>query len=127
MKINRQAVYEKYGGHCAYCGRKIEFRKFQVDHYWPHFLKHHEAGLDNDRFENLMPSCAKCNNHKHGMTPKMWRSELGKQVSRLRKTAQFDRVLRFGQIEITENPIIFYFEKHNKSFKKDAAKNHRTS
>ena len=33
MKINRRAVYEKYDGHCAYCGRAMEFGKMQVDHY----------------------------------------------------------------------------------------------
>ncbi len=121
MKINRQAVYEKYDGRCAYCGREIEFKKFQVDHYWPRFLKHYETGIENNRFDNLMPSCAKCNNHKHGMRPEMWRSELSKQVARLRKNAQFDRALRFGQIEINESPIVFYFEEHNKALKKTDA------
>ena len=119
MKINRQAVYEKYDGHCAYCGCEIEFKKFQVDHYWPQCLSHLEPGLEPDRFENLMPSCAKCNIHKYAMRPEMWRGELGKQVLRLKKNAQFDRALRFDQIEITERPIVFYFENHNQPFEKD--------
>jgi len=109
--INRKALYDKFEGHCAYCGRKIDFREMQVDHYWPKCLSHHEPKLDKNRFDNLMPACAKCNNHKHGMRPEVWRDELGKQVSRLRTTAQFDRALRFGQIKITESPIVFYFEK----------------
>jgi len=111
MKINRAAVYQKYNGHCAYCGREILFKQMQVDHFWPQFLSHLQSGLDNNAFENLMPSCQKCNNHKHGMKIELWRSELQKQVSRLRKNAQFDRALRFGQVKITENPIVFYFEK----------------
>ncbi len=111
MKIDRQAVYEKYDGHCAYCGRKITYKQMQVDHYWPQFLKHREPDIDNNRFDNLMPSCAKCNIHKHAWRPEEWRSELSKQVTRLRKNAQFDRALRFGQIQITESPIVFYFER----------------
>ena len=31
-KAMRQQVYEKYGGHCAYCGRQIEYKEMQVDH-----------------------------------------------------------------------------------------------
>ena len=113
MKIDRAAIYKKYNGRCAYCGQEIYFNKFQVDHYWPQFLKQHRAE-DNNHIDNLMPACAKCNNHKHGMRPEMWRSELTKQVARLKKNAQFDRALRFGQIQITESPIVFYFEKYNK-------------
>ena len=32
-KSVRQSVYEKYGGRCAYCGRKIEYNDMQVDHF----------------------------------------------------------------------------------------------
>jgi len=114
MKIDRRAVYARYDGHCAYCSHAIEFEKFQVDHFWPQFLAHLQPDLDNDRPGNLMPSCAKCNNFKHGMRPEMFREQLGKQVDRLRKNAQFDRALRFQQIEIQENPIVFYFEREDK-------------
>lgn len=34
-KIDRKAVYAKYNGHCAYCGRKIEYKDMQVDHLIP--------------------------------------------------------------------------------------------
>lgn len=110
MPINREAVYNKYGGKCAYCGCEITIKNFQVDHYWPQFLSHWEKDLDNNRFDNLMPSCRKCNNHKHAMKPEVWRKELQRQISMLRKNAQFDRALRFGQIEIVEKPIKFYYE-----------------
>jgi hypothetical protein len=83
----------------------------QVDHFWPQFLAHHQKDLDNNRLENLMPSCHKCNNHKHGMKPEVWRSELKRQIEMLRKNAQFDRCLRFGQVGIWHNPIVFYYEK----------------
>lgn len=28
----RELVYKKYGGHCAYCGCKLEYKDMQVDH-----------------------------------------------------------------------------------------------
>ena len=112
MKIDRQRIYKKFGGRCAYCGQPIEFKHMQVDHYWPQFLAHQQPGVDNNRFENLMPSCHKCNNHKHGMRPETWRSELQRQVSMLRKNSQFDRALRFNQIAVDEKPVRFYFEQY---------------
>lgn len=111
-KSVRIEIYNKFNGHCAYCGREIEYKQMQIDHYWPQSLSHFHPDTDNDREENLMPSCAKCNIHKGGMRPEMWRSELGRQVTRLKKNAQFDRAVRFGQLQITETPIIFYFECH---------------
>lgn len=110
MKINRRKVYQKYGGRCAYCGKEITIKQMQVDHYWPQARKHMQRGLDNNRPDNLMPSCAKCNSHKGVWRPETWRRELALQVTRLRKYAQFDRALRFGQVEIAESPIVFYFE-----------------
>lgn len=31
-KKTREAVYQKYGGRCAYCGRPIAYKDMQVDH-----------------------------------------------------------------------------------------------
>ena len=108
---NREKVYHKYGGRCAYCGRKIEIKAMHVDHYWPQHLAHFYPRLDNNREENLMPSCRKCNSCKGGLRPKAFRKELSLQVKRLRKNAQFERALRFGQVTINERPIVFYFER----------------
>jgi len=117
MRTDRLEIYNKYQGHCAYCGRKITFKQMQVDHYWPKYLAHFQPGQKNHRPDNLMPSCQKCNIHKHRMKPEEWRLELARQVTMLRKNAQFNRALIFGQIEITEKPIIFYFEQLNRRIK----------
>jgi 5-methylcytosine-specific restriction endonuclease McrA len=110
MKFDREKIHAKYNGRCAYCGVKIDIRSMQVDHHWPQFLAHFEPDKDNNRDENLLPSCRKCNNFKGGMRLEDFREELSKQVERLKKNAQFDRALRFGQVEICETPIVFYFE-----------------
>lgn len=31
----RELVYSKYGGHCAYCGKKIDIKEMQIDHFVP--------------------------------------------------------------------------------------------
>lgn len=31
----RELVYQKFDGHCAYCGKKIELKDMQVDHFVP--------------------------------------------------------------------------------------------
>lgn len=109
-KTKRVEIYNKFGGRCAYCGQEIEYKAMQVDHYWPKSLRY-RGDLENDRIENLMPSCRKCNIHKHSLPPETWRRELSLQITRLRKNTQFDRALRFDQVQITETPIVFYFEK----------------
>ena len=111
MKIDRRAVHQKFNGRCAYCDQKITLEQMRVDHFWPKARAHMQPGQDNDRPSNLMPSCRKCNHHKRAEKIEVWRKEFALQVARLRKNAQFDRALRFGQIKITESPIVFYFEK----------------
>ena len=29
----RQIVYDKYNGHCAYCGCELEYKDMQIDHW----------------------------------------------------------------------------------------------
>ena len=37
-KKTREIVYNKYNGHCAYCGCEIEMKDMQVDHIVPKYL-----------------------------------------------------------------------------------------
>lgn len=51
----REAVYAKYDGHCAYCGREIAYKDMQVDHFFP--LR--SWGIEDtgsDDILNLMPA-----------------------------------------------------------------------
>ena len=34
-KSDREKVYDKYSGHCAYCGKPITLQSMQVDHIIP--------------------------------------------------------------------------------------------
>ena len=111
MKIDRTKVYDKFEGHCAYCGDEIKFKGFQIDHIHPQFLAHFEPNKDNNRLENLNPACPKCNKFKSSFRLEDYRRELSLQVPRLlNENAQFKRALKFGQIKLTQKPIVFFFE-----------------
>lgn len=125
-KINRQQVYDKYEGHCAYCGEKIDISKMQVDHIIPkgYFLfqiknKHkipkfllHLTEVDVDHIDNLMPACKVCNNWKTVFDLETFRLEIFKQIERLNKySASYRLAKKYGLIgEFPEDRVTFYFE-----------------
>lgn len=100
----RQQVYNKYGGHCAYCGKEIAYKDMQVDHIHPQFL----GGKDD--IENLNPACRMCNFRKGTLTLEMFRMQVAEQCDTLCKTFQGRMSLAYGLIERVDKPIVFYFE-----------------
>lgn len=54
----RKDVYNKFNGHCAYCGDKITMLYFEVDHVIPR--KQCKEGC-LWLIGNLYPSCKQCN------------------------------------------------------------------
>lgn len=52
-KKTRVAVYKKFDGHCAYCGRHIAYNDMQVDHFKPQRAWNPEDSGTDD-IENLM-------------------------------------------------------------------------
>jgi len=133
MKPDRQAIYDKLNGHCAYCGETIELKDMQVDHVIPksnfdrykknnnyrvpEFL-HHLSIDECNHMDNLFPSCRKCNNFKASFDLELFRYELSQQIVRLNKTsANYRTAKRFGQIQETIHPIVFYFEQRKEEQK----------
>lgn len=125
MKIDRNKVYQKYDGHCAYCGEIINIKDMQVDHLIPkanyfHYVKNkykipdflkHLGEWDCDHIDNLMPACRSCNNYKSTFDLELFRHELGQLVKRMNKTITIYRIAkRYGQVIEDETSIVFYFE-----------------
>ena len=100
----RQAVYDKCGGHCAYCGREIAYDDMQVDHIHPQYL----GGKDD--IENLNPACRMCNGRKGTLTIEKFRTEIALQADRAMSTFQARMSLAYGLIERVNKPVFFYFE-----------------
>lgn len=105
-KQTRLKVYEKYKGHCAYCGTAIEYKQMQVDHLVA--LRR----IENNEFKNLMPACRSCNHYKSTLTLDGFRQALEKQPDVLQRDSVTYRIaVRFGTVIPNKKKIIFYFEK----------------
>ena len=82
-KKTREAVYAKYDGHCAYCGRSIAIRDMQVDHFRP--LRAWDGGdAGSSDLSNLMPSCRMCNHYKRANSLETFRRYIAEIPRKLR-------------------------------------------
>lgn len=109
-KKKRMIVYEKYDGHCAYCGEKIAYKDMQVDH----FLPYRAWGIEDpgtDELENLMPACRTCNHYKRANTLETFRRYIREIPKKLRQNYIYKVGLKYGNVADEEIPIVFYFEK----------------
>ena len=107
MKIDRQKVYEKYNGHCTYCGKPITIKDMQVDH----ILSKRNGGTND--IDNLNPSCRLCNHYKRAAGIETFRNDLlGGLLDRLMKIYIFRVALDYGMITINGWDKKFYFEKN---------------
>lgn len=104
-KKTRQLVYDKCGGHCAYCGKEIAYKDMQVDH----IHAQHKGGTDD--INNLLPACRACNFRKGTYSVEQFRREIKDQCDSLCKTFQGRMSLAYGLIERVDKPIVFFFEK----------------
>lgn len=107
-KAVRKQVYEKYNGHCAYCGRPIAYKDMQVDHIKAKYV----GGADE--LDNYNPACRMCNFYKGAMDIDHFRDQLKTVRERLHKVYIYRLSLAYGLIKEKDNDIEFYFEKCNK-------------
>lgn len=104
-KAERQAVYDKCGGHCAFCGCEITMQQMQVDHLQPFSI------FEDDSMENKLPACRSCNYYKGAMPLYMFRSYIERFPETLKRdSVTYRNAVRFGLVIPNPKPIIFYFE-----------------
>ncbi len=103
----RQAVYVKYDGRCAYCGRSIEYKDMQVDHFVPK-RGWNESGSDD--ISNLMPACRMCNHYKRANSLAIFRKYIQEIPRKLRENYIYKVGLAYGNVIENPKPIVFYFE-----------------
>ena len=108
-KTMREAVYEKYGGHCAYCGRSIKYSEMQVDHFRPRRAYNAEDSGGDD-ISNLMPACRMCNHYKRANTLETFRRYIEEIPRKLRQNYIYKVGVAYGNVVENEKPIRFYFE-----------------
>lgn len=115
MKIDRQFVFNKFGGKCAYCGCDLA-KGWHLDHKIPQWHcegKNPIAKLEDVHcMENYMPACRSCNLFKSGNGIEGFRNHIESQIEILRRDRPTFRVAeRFGLIECKPKKVVFHFEK----------------
>jgi len=124
-KSDRESIRMKYGGKCAYCGCDL-VKGWHVDHIEPiRRLKLLSVGANGKKnwyaagsmhpeletIQNMNPACASCNINKHGDTLEAFRERIFKFINSLNEySVQYKIAKRYGLIEETNKPVIFYFE-----------------
>ncbi len=138
-KKDREIIYNKYGGRCAYCGDILQ-KGWHVDELLPCRRKqkwipgnwegdptcenvvYKEGRWVSDGYEhperlhidNQMPACASCNINKHSMELEDFRKLIQGFMKHLNEVnVQYKVAKRYGLITETPKPVIFYFETIN--------------
>ena len=110
----RMKVWQKYNGHCAYCGCEITLEEMQVDHMESIYRheKDYIAGKAEylDDIKNYMPACRMCNFYKMTYTPEQFRQRLQTMTERLEKQFIYRLAKKYGTVKEQEKKIVFYFE-----------------
>ena len=106
----RFKVYNKYNGHCAYCGCELEYKDMQVDHIDSYYINTYYGNNDNIDISNLNPACRMCNFYKSTMPIEKFREQLGLIVDRLNKDFTYRLAKKYNLIEEKEIKIKFYYE-----------------
>jgi len=135
MKIDRQAVFNKTEGKCAYCGCELK-KGWHVDHIEPirRIYKTIPAGYvfkgtpsekweeqrtiligcenpEMDCIDNCLPACPSCNINKHSESLENFRARISQFVTSLNNySVQYKIAKRYGLIQETNTPVTFYFE-----------------
>lgn len=128
-KSLRERIHQKFNGRCAYCGRMIEYKQMQVDHYYPQCKARFYARrfkIDVHAEENLMPTCRRCNHYKRAATPNQFRLLMKTLHERLEGIYILKVAVDFGMATVKPFDGLFYFEKWKKEIHLAAASNDGT-
>ena len=127
-KLQRVELRMKFGGKCAYCGCELPEKGWHADHVEPirrdfdvvyspkraaHVSRSNGKALNPElhAIENLYPACAPCNLFKATWSIEGMRKEITRQIERARAySVNFRTAERFQLIEVTDKPVIFWFE-----------------
>lgn len=118
-KAQREIIFNKYGGRCAYCGCEL-VKGWHVSKLLseaPEVNSKGEFLIKNDTIENKLPSCAACNMSRtrdnSGVTYTTiedFRKQILYNLEFVQSFPYYQRCLRFGLIEEKKTEIVFYFE-----------------
>lgn len=124
-KSDRQKIFDKYGGRCAYCGCELQ-KGWHVDEIEPvrrnsvwdfekrKWIPHPTKPMQHPErmcIENQNPACAPCNINKHSEPLESFRASIKKYVQSLNLySTQYKIAKRYGLIKETDIEVKFFFE-----------------
>ena len=115
-KRQREAVFNKYGGRCAYCGCELTLRTMQVDHIkavYTSSLENDNVETQDDSFDNLNPSCRQCNFYKGTLDIEQFRKKIMTTLyDTCQNTFQAKLAKKLGMLTVKQFDK-FYFERIN--------------
>jgi len=117
-KSKRLIVWNKYGHKCAYCGKYVAYKDFQVDHYYPKrnpSIARKRLGCHVDDMRNLMPSCRRCNLYKRAYQPRRFKQLMRTLHNRIASIYIVKVAIDYGMIKIKSFDGKFYFEKYKEN------------
>lgn len=100
-KSRRKEIFNLTEGKCFYCGQKLNFENFHIDHFT---AKAKGGGQD----KNMVPACQDCNLIKGMHSVEEFRKIIGNYLHDDVHVRMIDKYMT-----IKKQPIIFYFEKEN--------------
>lgn len=117
-KEERQTVFEKFGGKCAYCGCNLP-KCWHVDHIEAKFRGTNDADMERynlkrgeDSAANYSPACPRCNISKGTLTIEQFRKAVSENIMMLREySRKYRMAIDYGLISETNNSVTFYFER----------------
>ena len=133
-KKDRQLIFDKYDGRCAYCGCELT-KGWHVDEiepvrrnmvwdavkrkYVPH-KEHPYTHPERLHIDNQNPACASCNINKHSGSVEEFRNLIAGFKKHLNEiNTQYKISKRYGLVVEMEKPVVFYFESVHPSPTKD--------
>lgn len=122
-KSERQKVFQKYGGKCAYCGCELQ-KRWHADHIEPIVrdskwnrdkCRFEQTGTcrkpENETLENYNPACASCNILKGSFQLADFRRIIGQFINSLNQYSnQYKFAKKYGLVTETGAEVKFYFE-----------------
>ena len=115
-KRQREAVFNKYGGRCAYCGCELTPRTMQVDHIkavYTSSLENDNVETQDDSFDNLNPSCRQCNFYNGTLDIEQFREKIMTTLyETCQNTFQAKLAKKLGMLTVKQFDK-FYFERIN--------------
>lgn len=111
-KKTREAVYNKYNGHCAYCGKVLEPKGWQLDHIIPvqreRFGKYTEEQIEC--FDNYVATCRRCNHYKRAHSLETFRKYIEDIPRKLFENYICKVGIDYDLVEFHPHKVKFYFE-----------------